>query len=435
MTGSPDALDAAYRPLGGPETWSAASVDVASWEEGRARLARLADQAPAWFDMVARGAALAAAHQSGVVAGVHGGDRQEAMALLRGVAGPAGLAEPGARVHLAANHRALRSAVDATDTASVPGIRRLHAMACGPQPTYRAHTRTGVEDHVLAHGDYKHHPDHGTTPTGGVRALAPVADVRREMERLAAATAGGSTGLHPVVSAAYALHGLHHIHPFEDGNGRVGRVLAGAHLLRAGTVPFLVFGDEDEPYRDALLRADEGGDPSVLVGFVEGRVAHLVGLVTDLRRASPSSDERAALARWRGRVQAAGALYAALPTAVARALDRHRRRPALAWSSDLAGAVVAMSAPARADGERFLARPLAIRVPVATGTEVDELLAVDAHPLDHDGLSLTADHADLSLEAEPDELLPLTRRFESRLDTWLDRVVMALAVSVAAEAD
>ena len=61
-------------------------------------------------------------------------------------------------------------------------------------------------------------------------------------------------GLHPVVQAAYLLHALDHVQPFADGNGRVGRALAGGCLLRAAGIPYLVLdGPPTSPLVDVLL--------------------------------------------------------------------------------------------------------------------------------------------------------------------------------------
>jgi len=51
------------------------------------------------------------------------------------------------------------------------------------------------------------------------------------------------------------------IHPFEDGNGRTGRLLMNALLLRAGHLPLLIGPEVRPDYIDSIEQAQESGDP------------------------------------------------------------------------------------------------------------------------------------------------------------------------------
>jgi hypothetical protein len=370
--------------------------------------------------MVERGALLAAAHQSGALDGMHDGDPDVARALLRGAS--LACVPAGAVAHVRANYDALglARAATAADLGSEAWIRTVHRVACRPQLTHPVRGETGVHDHVLATGDFKHHPNHGRGPSGEWVAHAPVAALREEMSRLLGALAGADfAALPPVTRAAYALHGLTHVAPFADGNGRVARVLAGGHLLDGASVPLLVFADQSAGYDEALAEA-AAGNPPALVRFVADRGRAAVALVGDVRAAGPSSPAEAeALRRWQERSRASDVLHRLLAGSVARALDRHRRRSDLGWLSRLSDAVVT---PA----------PLVIRVPP---TSVDEALVVDSHPLfDDEILVLRADGAGLDVKVAPPELLPdPSAALGARLDAWLDRVVSTLALRVAAE--
>jgi hypothetical protein len=72
----------------------------------------------------------------------------------------------------------------------------------------------------------------------------------------------------PILHAA-ALHAwLTHIHPFEDGNGRVARLLANMTLAGAGLPPAIVKAKTQRTaYLDALATSDEGGDIMPLTGL------------------------------------------------------------------------------------------------------------------------------------------------------------------------
>lgn len=65
----------------------------------------------------------------------------------------------------------------------------------------------------------------------------------------------------PVIRAAVAHAWLTHIHPFEDGNGRLARLVANQCLTDGGMPPAIIkHGSQRGAYLDALSASDEGGD-------------------------------------------------------------------------------------------------------------------------------------------------------------------------------
>jgi Fic family protein len=64
---------------------------------------------------------------------------------------------------------------------------------------------------------------------------------------------------HPVLTATVAHAWLTHIHPFEDGNGRMARLLANVALVSEGYPPLIVRSRSDRArYYDALATSDTG---------------------------------------------------------------------------------------------------------------------------------------------------------------------------------
>lgn len=371
-----DEADHLYQSLGGLEPWAALEVDRAAWSGAVERLRALRRDDLDRAGMVERGAMLAAAHRSAALDGLYGADRAFDIALVRGEASLASMDE-AVRAHVRANVDALTFARDAT--VSEASIRRTHELACRPQLTHRVLVEDRLQDHVMAAGDYKHHPNHLRTAGGRWRQTAPVAQVSTEMAHLVAVAAGGQfAGLHPVVQAAWLHHALLHVQPFADGNGRVARALASGCLLRAASVPLLVLDGHDASTPHAVLHA-----VVALVHLVEGA-------------------GEAALEAWRARSAAADDLRARLVPALEQAL----RRDAPARRADVSRATV--------DAD------LVVRVP---GVDVEEVLVIDAHPLEGGPLSVAAREAGLRLVAgDP-------------LEPWLDRVVSVLALRVAAETE
>ena len=154
-------------------------------------------------------------------------------------------------------------------------IRSLHEAVCAAQATYEVLTPQGPQQHELPRGAYKRYSNHVRKADGSTHAHAPAEATPDQMHRLVEALRSAAfLSAHPVVQAAYAHYALTAIHPFADGNGRVARVLASTYLLRAVSLPLVVYADQKGAYLDALVAADEG-HRQAFVHFVMSQVVDL----------------------------------------------------------------------------------------------------------------------------------------------------------------
>jgi Fic family protein len=117
-----------------------------------------------------------------------------------------------------------------------------------------------------------------------------------------------------VVVAAMTHYQFETLHPYSDGNGRLGRLLVIVQLLRAGPIrePLLVvspwFEQRRTEYQDALLELTQTGDWDRWIAFfAEGvrasadesrrKVERLVGLQEELRRKVQEAGKRGSAER------------------------------------------------------------------------------------------------------------------------------------------
>ncbi|MBI2147895.1 Fic family protein [Candidatus Woesearchaeota archaeon] len=73
---------------------------------------------------------------------------------------------------------------------------------------------------------------------------------------------------HPQLALEFHWH-FESIHPFEDGNGRVGRILLNAILLELGYAPVIFFSENHQAYCHALAKARAGNCRPLAKHFVE----------------------------------------------------------------------------------------------------------------------------------------------------------------------
>lgn len=77
----------------------------------------------------------------------------------------------------------------------------------------------------------------------------------------------------PLKAAAYLHARFEYIHPFADGNGRVGRTLLNYWLMISGHPPLIIYEDDRHRYYDALRQYDENEVLEPLAEFMKKETA------------------------------------------------------------------------------------------------------------------------------------------------------------------
>jgi Fic family protein len=152
-------------------------------------------------------------------------------------------------------------------------IKELHSVLTRHQEYAEAITPGGKYVQIpLLRGEYKKRPNNPRRPDGTVFEYCPPLNVAEEMDTLI-----GIYGdllrkqVHVLIRAAFFHHAFSTIHPFQDGNGRVARILASMILVKDGYFPFTVAREDRKDYITALEKADAGS------------YQPLVGLVSDIQ--------------------------------------------------------------------------------------------------------------------------------------------------------
>ena len=153
-------------------------------------------------------------------------------------------------------------------------IRGLHSQILRNQRTSRAIDQFGnAFDVALVKGEFKKFANNPTRSDGAIHEYCPPEQVESELDNLIRLyNEYDSAGCHTFLSAAWLHHRFERIHPFQDGNGRVGRAVLTWHLFRNGFFPIVVSRDDKTAYIDALETADAGD------------LTHLVRLFVDLEK-------------------------------------------------------------------------------------------------------------------------------------------------------
>jgi Fic family protein len=143
---------------------------------------------------------------------------------------------------------------------SLSFVKELHALLTQSQLTTTAVDKFGrTVELELRRGDWKELPNNPTRRDGSVHEYCPPEQVQPEMERLIALQKRYlELEISPDVLAAWVHHRFTQIHPFQDGNGRVARLLATLIFIRDEWLPLVVSRDDRVRYLNALEAADQG---------------------------------------------------------------------------------------------------------------------------------------------------------------------------------
>jgi len=119
----------------------------------------------------------------------------------------------------------------------------------------------------LIHGAFKKLENNPQRDDGEKYVYCPPEQVETEIETLLSLYENAQAEkINPVIIAAWFHHAFTTIHPFQDGNGRMARLLASLVLIKNGLFPLTVRRNEKKEYIDGLIKADNG-DPASTVDF------------------------------------------------------------------------------------------------------------------------------------------------------------------------
>lgn len=150
---------------------------------------------------------------------------------------------------------------------SVSFIRELHSLITQHQMSTEAVDSLGRHVSIpMLRGEYKKHPNNPSRD-GVVYEYCPPEQVASEMERLIDLYSTDLHASHVLVRAAFLHHAFVQIHPFQDGNGRIARLLASLVLIKEGLFPLSIDRGQRSSYIDALESAD-GGQYQPLIDII-----------------------------------------------------------------------------------------------------------------------------------------------------------------------
>ncbi|MEW5896186.1 MAG: Fic family protein [Nanoarchaeota archaeon] len=141
--------------------------------------------------------------------------------------------------------KAVENIFDTTNELTLEFIQNLHFI-----------TQQGIDESA---GQYKQE-ENCIIDAGGtlIDNTTPAKFVEERLSSLVKWYKDNEKKLHPIVLASIFHNQFVYIHPFEDGNGRVSRLLLNFVLIKHGFFPVIIFNDEKHRYYSALRQSKEG---------------------------------------------------------------------------------------------------------------------------------------------------------------------------------
>ncbi|MDQ3749912.1 MAG: Fic family protein, partial [Acidobacteriota bacterium] len=138
-------------------------------------------------------------------------------------------------------------------------IRELHSLLLKESSYKEAQTPNGKPTRrKIEVGKYKTLPNHVNTVTGEIFYFATPEETPAKMQELIEwfRKEKEKPDVNPVILAALFHYRFIRIHPFDDGNGRVARILMNFILIQFGYPPVIIKTEDKENYYAVLRLAD-----------------------------------------------------------------------------------------------------------------------------------------------------------------------------------
>jgi Fic family protein len=138
-------------------------------------------------------------------------------------------------------------------------IRQLHTLLLKESSYKEAQTPDGKSTRrKIEVGKYKTIPNHVLTQTGETFYFSTPEETPAKMQELIEwfRSEKEKPDVNPIILAALFHYKFIHIHPFDDGNGRVARILMNFILMQYGFPPVIIKTNDKENYFSVLQQAD-----------------------------------------------------------------------------------------------------------------------------------------------------------------------------------
>ncbi len=163
-------------------------------------------------------------------------------------------------------------------------IKSLHGLLLeGIDHTYAKGANGELIQKPLNPGQYKTRPNHVLTISGKIHHYTEPEQVQIEMEKLLNWYHSTKTQQLPPIQQASLFHyRFVSIHPFDDGNGRMSRLLMNLILMKNGLPPCVIKNENRRKYLSLLSHMDETKDPDPFIRFVSQELMETISLIVAL---------------------------------------------------------------------------------------------------------------------------------------------------------
>ena len=188
--------------------------------------------------------------------------------------------------------KAVEAAVQNDDELNEVFIRNLHRVLLKEPYEMPAVTPDGRQTkRTIEIGDYKTVPNNVVTSTGETYYYTPPEQVKSAMSDLIDwYRAKEREGEHPIILAATFHYRFVRIHPFDDGNGRMGRLLMNMILIKHGYTVALVQRESRDEFIHLLEQADKTEELRDFVNFIARCCEYALNLYIRAARGEPIDD-------------------------------------------------------------------------------------------------------------------------------------------------
>ena len=176
--------------------------------------------------------------------------------------------------------KAIENAVSGDRELNEVFIRNLHRILLKEPYEKEAETPEGQRvTRTISIGDYKVAPNNVRTSTGETYYFTPPDQVKSAMSDLIDwYRAKESEGEHPIIIAATFHYRFVRIHPFDDGNGRMARLLMNMILIKHGYTVSLIRQENRNDYINHLERADRTEDLTEFISYIANSCEYALNL-------------------------------------------------------------------------------------------------------------------------------------------------------------